>query len=99
VVHKKAASRVKDKALYKQLRKLGVSVKESTRVANLGSKAARKANTSAKSSHKKADRRGRAASSYSDWKVPELRKRAKHLGIKGCASMNKKQLIKALRAA
>ena len=33
---------VKDKALYKRLRNLGVSVKESTRVANASAKASRR---------------------------------------------------------
>ena len=37
----KAKTSVKDKALYKRLRNLGVSVKESTRVANAGAKTPR----------------------------------------------------------
>jgi hypothetical protein len=85
----KARTSVKDKALYERLRKLGVSVKESTRVANAG----------AKISRKKTSQHGGAATSYADWKVPELQRRAKKVGIKGRSTMNKKQLIKALRAA
>jgi Rho termination factor, N-terminal domain len=85
----KARTSVKDKALYKRLRNLGVSVKESTRVAN----------ASAKTSRKKAAQRGGAATSYANWKVPELRRRAKKAGIKGRSTMNKRQLIKALRTA
>jgi hypothetical protein len=73
----KARTSVKDKALYKRLRNLGVSVKESTRVANAG----------AKTSRQKAGQRGGAATSYANWKVPELRRR------------DMKQLIKALRTA
>jgi hypothetical protein len=84
----KARTSVKDKALYKRLRNLGVSVKESTRVAN-----------KARPPGKKASQRGGAATSYANWKVPELRRRAKKAGIKGRSTMNKKQLIKALRAA
>jgi Rho termination factor, N-terminal domain len=84
----KASTNVKDKALYKRLRNLGVSVKESTRVANSG----------AKTSRKKTTQHG-AATSYADWKVPELQRRAKKVGIKGRSTMNKKQLIKALRSA
>ena len=38
----KARTSVKDKALYKRLRNLGVSVKESTRVANAGAKTSRR---------------------------------------------------------
>jgi Rho termination factor, N-terminal domain len=85
----KARTSVKDKALYKRLRNLGVSVKESTRVAN----------ASAKTSRQKAGRRGGAATSFANWKVPELRRRAKKAGIKGRSTMNKKQLIKALRTS
>jgi hypothetical protein len=85
----KARTNVKDKALYKRLRDLGVSVKESARVANI----------SPGTSRKKASQHGGAATSYADWKVPELQRRAKKVGIKGRSTMNKKQLIKALRAA
>jgi hypothetical protein len=81
----KARTSVKDKALYKRLRNLGVSVKESTRVANAGAKTS--------------GQRGGAATSYANWKVPELRRRAKKVGIKGRSTMNKKQLIKALRTS
>ena len=85
----KTRTSVKDKALYKRLRNLGVSVKESTRVAN----------ASAKTSRQKASQHGGAATSYANWKVPELQRRAKKVGIKGRSAMNKKQLVKALRAA
>jgi hypothetical protein len=85
----KAGTGVKNKALYKRLRNLGVSAKESLRVAN----------TSAKTSRKKASQRGAAVSSYDNLKVPELQRRAKKAGIKGRSTMNKKQLVKALRAS
>ena len=78
---------VKDKGLYERLRAAGVSKKKSARVAN----------AAAKTSRKKAGQRGGAATSYATWKVPELRRRAKQVGIKGRSTMNKKQLIKALR--
>ena len=89
MVQKKAGTGIKNKALYKRLRNLGVSSKESARVAN----------SAAKTSRKKASQRGGAATSYANWKVPELRRRAKKVGIKGRSAMNKKQLIKALRAS
>ena len=88
-MQRRAGTGVKDKALYKRLRNLGVSAKESARVANVG----------AKTSREQAGQRGGAASSYASWKVPELRRRAKKVGIKGRSTMNKKQLIKALRAS
>ena len=34
-----------------------------------------------------------------EYKVPQLRRRAKQVGIKGRSTMNKKQLIKALRTS
>jgi Rho termination factor, N-terminal domain len=85
----KARTGVRNKALYKRLRNLGVSAKESARVAN----------SSAKSSRKRASQRGGTATSFANLKVPELRRRAKKAGIKGRSAMNKKQLIRALRAA
>jgi hypothetical protein len=89
MVAKKTGTGVKNKALYKRLRNLGVSTKESARVAN----------ASAKTPSKKASQRGGAAGSYTNWKVSELRARAKKVGIKGRSTMNKKQLVKALRTS
>ena len=60
---------------------------------------ARVANSTAKTSRKKASQRGGAATSYANWEVPQLRRRAKKVGIKGQSTMNKKQLIKALRTS
>lgn len=88
-VKTKARTGVKDKALYKRLRNLGVSAKESARVAN----------GSAKTSRRRASQHSGAVSSYDNLKVPELRRRAKKAGIKGRSTMNKKQLVRALRAA
>jgi hypothetical protein len=86
MVQKKAGTGVKNKALYKRLRNLGVSAKESARVANGSAKTSRK-------------RTSGAVSSFANLKVPELRRRAKKAGVKGRSTMNKKQLIKALRGA
>lgn len=88
-VKAKARTGVKNKALYKRLRNLGVSAKESARVAN----------SSAKTSRKRASQHSGAVSSFANLKVPELRRRAKKAGVKGRSTMNKKQLIKALRTA
>ena len=85
----KASTGIKNKALYKRLRNLGVSVKESARVAN----------SSAKTARQKASQRGGAAGSFANMKVTELQRRAKKAGIKGRSTMNKKQLIRALRTA
>jgi hypothetical protein len=80
---------VKDKTLYERLRGAGVSKKKSARVAN----------TAAGTSRATVGKRGGAAGFYNDWKVADLRRRAKQVGIKGRAAMTKTQLIKALRAS
>jgi hypothetical protein len=80
---------VKDKPLYERLRGAGVSKKKSARVAN----------TVTATLRTPAGKRGGATGSYDAWKVTDLRRRAKQVGIKGRSAMNKAQLIKALRAS
>jgi hypothetical protein len=60
-------------------------------------KAARIANAAANSSRKSVGKRGGSSPSYEDWTVTDLRKRASEIGIDGRSSMNKKQLVHALR--
>ncbi len=74
---------IKDDEQYERLREQGES-KE---------KAARIANTDRSSSGKK----GGSSASYEDWKVDDLRERAAEIGIEGRSSMNKDELIDALR--
>lgn len=88
--------RIKDRELYQRLRGAGLSKKLSARVAN---SAAPDAEASSKASRKKAAKRGGAAGSYDDWKVPDLQRRAKQAGITGRSAMTKEQLIEALRAS
>jgi hypothetical protein len=88
VAKKDPKSKVKDKGLYERLRGAGASKKTSARVAN----------NTVTASRKKGGKRGGAAGSYDDWKVPDLRRRAKQVGITGRSTMTKKQLIKALRS-
>jgi hypothetical protein len=78
---------VKDKSLYEELRKGGDS-KE---------KAARIANAAASTSRSKVGKKGGKSGSYDDWSVQDLRKRAGQLDIKGRSSMNKRELVNALR--
>ncbi len=78
---------VKDKEVYEAVRDDGASKEKAARIANAA------ANTSRKSvGHK-----GGKAENYDERTVPELRKRAAELGIEGRSSMNKSQLIDALR--
>ncbi len=78
---------VKDDETYEALRDEGAS-KE---------KAARIANAAANTSRKQVGRKGGKAGSYDDWTVADLRKRAAEFDIEGRSSMNKSELVKALR--
>lgn len=78
---------VKNDRQYEALRKDGAS-KE---------KAARIANASANEGKSKVGRRGGKAGSYEDWSKKDLYEKAKEVGIEGRSSMDKKELMSALR--
>ena len=80
-------SNLKDREMYEELRKDGAS-KE---------KAARISNAAASQGRKKVGRRGANAENYDDRTVPELRKRAKELGLKGYSGKKKSELISMIR--
>lgn len=42
-------------------------------------------------------RKGGKSGSYDDWTVPELKKRAKEIGISGYSSLTKSKLIDKIR--
>ncbi|HWH99665.1 MAG TPA: Rho termination factor N-terminal domain-containing protein [Propionibacteriaceae bacterium] len=84
---KKPGPSVKDDEVYEAVRDDGGS-KE---------KAARIANASANSSREKAGRQGGQAGSYDDWKVEDLRKRARELGLSGYSGKKKSELVTMLR--
>jgi len=78
---------VKNDKVYTELRKQGDS-KE---------KAARIATASAARGSSSVGRKGGKSGSYDDWAVPELKKRAKQLGISGYSGKRKSELVSALR--
>jgi Rho termination factor, N-terminal domain len=84
---KKHGPSVKDPDQYEALRRQGAS-KE---------KAARISNESAGSSRSTVGRRGGLAEDLDDRTVDELRSRARELGIEGRSTMNKRELVSAIR--
>lgn len=80
-------SSIKDEKQYKALRREGAS-KE---------KAARISNASAGSSRAATARKGGEAGSYDDMTKRELMERARKVGIDGRSTMDKGELISALR--
>jgi hypothetical protein len=78
---------IKDPKLYEDLRKNG----------NSKQKAARISNAVAARGQKAVSRKGGESGSYDDWTVPELRKRAKELGLQGYSGLPKAGLIAKIR--
>ena len=78
---------VKDDELYEKLRDEGNSKEKSARIAN----------AAANSSRSEVGSRGGSSPAYEEWTVEELHDRAAELDIEGRSSMNKDDLIEALR--
>jgi len=78
---------VKDPELYEELRDDGASKEKAARIANAAANTSRSA----------VGRKGGLSGDYDDWTKAELMKRAREIGIRGRSSMNKSQLIDALR--
>lgn len=80
-------SSIKNEKLYEDLRKKGDSKEKAARISNAA--AARGKSSVA--------RKGGKSGSYTDWTVPQLKKRAKDLGISGYSGLTKDKLIAKIR--
>jgi hypothetical protein len=80
-------SSIKNEKLYEDLREQGNSKEKSARISN--AVAARGKST--------VGRKGGESGSYDDWTVPELKKRAKELGLSGYSGLTKGKLVNKLR--
>jgi hypothetical protein len=74
---------IKDDAQYEKLRKQGMSKEKAARIAN--------------TPRRTAGKRGGSSPTYEEWSKDELYEKARQVGIEGRSSMDKKQLISALR--
>jgi len=80
-------SALKDPELYEKLRDEGDSKQKAARISNAAAARGRSA----------VGRKGGKAGDYDDMSVPELRKRAKELGLRGYSGKRKGELISELR--
>lgn len=78
---------VKDPEVYEALIDDGASKEKAARIANAAARDGRSA----------VGKRGGEAAAYEEWTVPELRERAKELGLEGYSKRRKAELIESLR--
>lgn len=78
---------LKDPELYEELREDGASKQKAARISNAAAKKGRSAT----------GRKGGKSGSYDDWTVPELKAKAKDIGLTGYSKKKKSELISALR--
>jgi hypothetical protein len=78
---------LKNEDMYEELRKQGNSKEKSARISN----------AAASRGKSEVGRKGGESGSYDDWTVPELKKRARELGMSGYSDLTKDRLIKKLR--
>lgn len=80
-------SPLKDPKFYEDLRDDGMSKQKAARISNAAAKRGKSA----------VGRKGGKSGSYEDWTVPELRSKAKEIGLSGYSKWNKSKLIDELR--
>ena len=80
-------SSLKNEDMYEDLRKQGNSKEKSARISN----------AAAARGKSEVGRKGGESGSYDDWTVPELKRRAKELGISGYSDLTKDRLVAKLR--
>jgi hypothetical protein len=73
--------------LYEDPRKEGNSKEKSARISN----------AIAARGQKSVSRKGGESGSYDDWTAPQLKKRAKELGMTGYSSLTKSKLVEKIR--
>lgn len=80
-------SSIKNERMYRDLRKQGDSKEKAARISNAAAARGKSA----------VGRKGGESGTYQDWTVPQLKKRAKELGISGYSGLTKDKLIAKLR--
>ena len=78
---------IKDPELYEALLEDGASKQKAARISNAAAKRGRSA----------VGRKGGKSGDYDDWTVPQLKEKAKEIGLKGYSAKKKSELISALR--
>lgn len=84
----RGSNSLKDPELYEKLRDDGASKQKAARVSNAAARDGRTA----------VGQRGGESGDYEDWTVPDLRKRAKEIGLTGYSRLRKAELISRLRS-
>jgi hypothetical protein len=84
---KKPGPSVKGSKVYEEVREEGGSKQKAARIANAAAARGRPS----------VGKKGGKSGSYDDWKVEDLRKRAKELGLSGYSSKKKSELVSMLR--